>query len=46
MRNLSTQLFYDGLIEEIDFSMSEYPQESRRKRTTDLGDDFLRFIKG
>ena len=44
VQNLSTQLFYDGLIEEIDFNMPEYPQESRRKRTTSLGDDFLRFI--
>jgi hypothetical protein len=43
-KNLSTQLFYDGLIEEINFDMPEYPKQSRRKRTTSLGDDFLKFI--
>jgi len=45
VKNLTTQLFYDGLIEEIDFSMPEYPDQSRRKRTTELGDEFLKFIK-
>jgi hypothetical protein len=45
VQNLTTQLFYDGLIEEIDFSMPEYPNQSRRKRTTSLGDEFLDFIK-
>ena len=42
--NLSTQLFYDGLIEEIKFDIPEYPDRSRRKRSTPLGDDFLQFI--
>jgi hypothetical protein len=44
VKNLSTQLFYDGLIEEINFDMPEYPNRSRRKRSTSLGDDFLDFI--
>jgi hypothetical protein len=44
VKNLSTQLFYDGLIEEIKFDMPEYPERSRRKRSTSLGDDFLDFI--
>lgn len=43
-QNLITQLFNDGLIEKIDFNIPEYPKESRRKRTTELGDDFLKFI--
>lgn len=44
VKNLSTQLFYDGLIDEIKFDMPEYPEQSRRKRSTSLGDDFLKFI--
>jgi hypothetical protein len=44
IKNLTTQLFYDGLIEEIKFEMPEYPEQSRRKHSTFLGDDFLRFI--
>jgi len=44
VKNLSTQLFYDGLIEEIKFDIPEYPEQSRRKRSTSLGDDFLKFI--
>jgi hypothetical protein len=44
VKNLSTQLFYDGLIEEIKFEMPEYPERTRRKRSTALGDDFLDFI--
>lgn len=44
VKNLSTQLFYDGLIEEIKFDMPEYPEQSRRKRSTALGDDFLKYI--
>ena len=42
--NLATQLFYDGLIEEIKFDKPEYPNQSRRKRSTSLGDSFLEFI--
>ena len=45
VKNLTTQLYYDGLLEEIDFSIPEYPKQSRRKRTTSLGDEFLLFIK-
>jgi hypothetical protein len=44
VKNLTTQLFYDGLIEDVDFNMPEYPKQSRRKRSTSLGDDFLKFI--
>jgi hypothetical protein len=44
VRNLSTQLFYDGLIEEINFNGADYPERSRRKRSTSLGDEFLAFI--
>jgi len=43
-KNLTIQLFYDGLIEEVKFDWPEYPDQSRRKRTTPLGDEFLEFI--
>ena len=43
-KNLTTQLFNDGLLEEINFEMPEYPDRCRRKRTTSLGDEFLQFI--
>jgi len=38
------QLQDDGLIERIEFNMPEYPQSSRRKKTTIIGDEFLNFI--
>ena len=38
------QLQDDGLIEPVDFNMPEYPQSSRKKRTTSIGDEFLKFI--
>jgi len=44
VQNLSLQLFNDGLIENVDFIMPEYHNDSRRKRTTQLGDEFLQFI--
>ena len=43
-QNLASQLFNDGLIEEIKFDWPEYPEQSRRKRSTKLGDEFLAFI--
>jgi len=39
-----SQLYADGLVEAVDFSMPEYPDSNRRKRTTVLGDDFIEFI--
>lgn len=39
-----TQLHADGLIESVDFNIPEYPQSSRRKHSTALGDEFLNFI--
>lgn len=42
--SLSEQLMGDSLISQIDFKMPESPEQARRKRTTKLGDDFLRFI--
>ena len=44
VQNLASQLFNDGLIEEIKFDWPEYPEQSRRKRSTKLGDEFLAFI--
>jgi hypothetical protein len=43
-KTIIKQLHDDGLIEPIDFTMPEYPQSSRRKRTTAIGDEFLDFI--
>lgn len=42
--SLSEQLAGDSLISQIDFRIPESPQQTRRKRTTKLGDDFLQFI--
>jgi hypothetical protein len=39
-----TQLQDDGLIEPIDFTMPAYPDTTRKKHTTDLGDEFIEFI--
>ena len=39
-----SQLYTDGLIEAVDFNMPEYPETNRRKRTTVLGDEFIKFI--
>jgi len=40
-----SQLTNDGLIEAVDFNMPESPESNRRKRTTNLGDDFIKFIE-
>jgi hypothetical protein len=39
-----TQLANDGLIEAVDFTLPVSPTSTRRKRTTNLGDDFISFI--
>ena len=44
VQNLAAQLFNDGLIEEVKFDWPEYPEQSRRKRSTKLGDEFIVFI--
>ena len=43
-KTLAAQLKDDGLIEPIDFDMPTHPETNRRKRTTNLGDEFLVFI--
>ena len=43
-KTIISQLADDGLIEPIDFNMSEHPQSTRRKRSTAIGDEFLEFI--
>lgn len=45
IRCLCNQLIDEGLIEEIDYSMPDHPKEIRKKRTTQLGDEFLHYIK-
>jgi len=44
-QTIVSQLTNDGLIEAVDFNMPVSPETNRRKRTTDLGDDFLAFIQ-
>ena len=44
VQTITTQLYADGLIQRVDFAMPRYPDETRRKRTTTLGDEFIRFI--
>lgn len=44
VKTLTEQLFGDGLISLIDFSIPEVPKQARRKRTTNIGDEFLKFI--
>lgn len=44
--SLSEQLAGNSLISQIDFRMPESPKQTKRKRTTSLGDDFLTFITG
>jgi len=44
-KTIVSQLINDGLIEDVDFNMPVSPVTNRRKRTTDLGDDFLTFIQ-
>ena len=41
---LTTQLTADGLIESINLAIPVVPKEARKKRTTSLGDEFMRFI--
>lgn len=44
VKTLSEQLVGDSLISLIDFGTPESPERARRKRTTQLGDEFLAFI--
>lgn len=44
VKALSEQLMSDSLISLIDFSTPETPERAKRKRTLQLGDEFLAFI--
>lgn len=44
LKSLSSQLINDDLIIPIDWNMPKSPEQARAKKTTKLGDEFLRFI--
>lgn len=44
-KNLLNQLIQNQLIEEIDTTVPNYPQKNKAKHTTELGDNFLRYIE-
>lgn len=41
---LADEMHLNGIIENIDWSMPVYPKEARKKRITNLGEEFLKFI--
>ena len=41
---ISTKLYSDGLILAVDFEMPAYPERTRCKKTTSMGDQFIDFI--
>lgn len=41
---ITSQLAADGLIVPVKWDFLEFPEQARRKRTTVLGDEFVRFI--
>ena len=45
IRNLVLQLVQNNLVTEIDFRVPASPERNQAKHTTDLGDDFLRYIE-
>ena len=44
-KNLLNQLIQNQLVEEIDTTVPNYPQKNKAKHTTELGDNFLRYIE-
>lgn len=45
IKNLILQLIQNNLVTEIDFRVPASPERNQAKHTTDLGDDFLRYIE-
>lgn len=43
-QSLTSLLINDGLVISIDWNMPDHPAKTRDKKTTSLGDEFIRFI--